>query len=88
MNLLADLISVIKRIAMEAVQAARPMDYMVGTVISLSPFTVRLSQKQEYAGGFLKFTKIAASRTWYVGDKAILLQKPGAQEFLILDKGG
>lgn len=88
MSLLADLISVIKQIAMEAVQAARPMDYVVGTVIRLSPFTVRLSQKQEYAGSFLKFTQTAASRTWYVGDKAVLLQKPGAQEFLVLDKGG
>ncbi len=88
MNLLADLMWTIKRIAMEAVRASKPADYVVGTVSNLSPFTIQLNQKQEYTGSFLVFTRLASRRKWQVGDKAILLQKQGAQEFLVIDKGG
>lgn len=87
MSLLADILQTLKQIAMEAVRASHPMDYLYGTVEQVSPMVIAVDQKRRLTGGFLRFTQTAASRTWYAGDKAILLQKPGAQEFLVLDKG-
>ena len=85
---MADILATIKQIAMEAFRASQPMDYLVGTVTCVSPLVIQISQKQPLEGGFLKYTRTAANCKWEVGDKAVLLQKPGAQEFLILDKGG
>lgn len=84
---MADPIATIKQIALEAVRASKPMDIVYGTVKEVSPLCIAVDQKREFKGEFLKLTQTAASRTWRVGDKAILLQKPGAQEFLVLDKG-
>lgn len=84
--MLADVISILKRIATEAVDAARPADIFYGTVRQLSPLTVSISQKQELSGSFLRMTQTAAERIWHVGERVILLQKPGGQEFVILDK--
>ena len=85
--MLADIIMTIKKIATDAVRASHPMDIVYGTVKQTSPLVIAVDQRRELSGGFLRLTQTAAARTWHVGDNAILLQKPGAQEFLVLDKG-
>lgn len=47
-----ELLQIIKQAAMEAVQAGKPADVRIGTVISEKPLKIRLSQQAEYDEDF------------------------------------
>ena len=45
-------IEVMKRVAVNAVEAGKPVNILFGTVVSLSPLEIRLSQQQSFTKEF------------------------------------
>ena len=53
----SNLVQLIKRIAVEAVQASKPCDYTIGTVTSTSPLKIKVSQTLELEEDFLHLAR-------------------------------
>lgn len=82
-----DFIRIVKKAALDAVNASQPTDFCVGKVASLKPLKISVDQKLT-----LKKTQLIATETVMttspleVGDMVVLLQKQGGQKYLIMDK--
>lgn len=101
MNLLPEanaLIELFKVIALNVVNQSKPVQLVYGTVVSVSPLSVKLDQKRTLDAMFLKKLdysgSVSISDVSYTanitefskGDVVAMLQKQGGQEFLILGK--
>lgn len=60
---LNELLRVVKKAAVEAVQASNPMGFCLGTVAAASPLTIRLDQKLTLTAAQLILTDAVRDRT-------------------------
>lgn len=81
-------IDLIKKIAINAVESRKPIEICYGTVISKSPFKVKLSQTQIYDKNFFDVREGVTASSFEVGDILILFRFQGGQRYLIFDKKG
>lgn len=86
----ANLLTTIKKAALEAVNASRPVNIVFGTLASLEPVTVYIEQKLVLDSSFLVVTKTIADRIeneeLMVGARLLLLQVQGGQRYVVIDK--
>ena len=54
---MSNMVQLIKRIAMEAVEAAKPCDYRVGIVTSVNPLKIKVSQNIELEEEFIHLSR-------------------------------
>ncbi len=78
----------IKEICKSERIASYPMEMCYGTVVSINPFQIRLSQKNILGKAFFVVFNGITSSSFKVGDQLILLRQQGGQEYLILGKKG
>ena len=79
-------IEIMKQVAVNAVEARKPVALLFGTVSCLNPFKIRLSQREEYTKEF--FLALDPVPVFEEGDRLVLLRLQGGQQFLILGKEG
>lgn len=82
-----NLIQIIKKAAIEAVEASNPTKVIYGTVTDASP-SIKVEQKFTIPKEFIVLTKRIAEEGLEVGDNVILLQEQGGQKYIVLDKVG
>lgn len=84
-------LNIIKKAAIEAVEATLPPRVLFGKVSSTAPLTVRIDQKLSVSGDAL----VVTAGTRYIkdiqpglqtGDKVVLLRMQGGQKYILLDK--
>jgi hypothetical protein len=78
------LIPLLKRVALEAVDASKPTVVLYGTVSGITPLTIYLEQKRTITRGFLVVTDKA--KNLVVGDKVVMIRMQGGQKYIIMDK--
>ena len=78
------LIPLLKRIALEAVEASKPTVVLFGTVSSISPLSIYLEQKRTITKSFLVITDKAKNLA--VGDGVVMVRMQGGQKYIIIDK--
>lgn len=78
------LIPLLKRIALEAVEASKPTVVLFGTVSSINPLSIYLEQKRTITKNFLIITDKA--KNFAVGDGVIMVRMQGGQKYIIIDK--
>jgi len=83
-----NIIQIIKQAAMEAVEASKPMKVVYGTVVLLSPFSIKIDQKFTITDEFLVISKRMKREGFELGDKLLLLQEQGGQSYIVMDKVG
>ncbi len=83
-----DLFDTIKQIAVNAMEANKPVEITFGTVQTVHPLRVRLSQKIVLEKNMLAACAGFSASKLYAGDKLLLLRFQGGQRYLILDKAG
>lgn len=83
-----EFIRIIKRAALEAVEAAKPVNILIGKVQSETPLTVRINQKLVLDRDFLLVPEHLKEDGFHKGDGIFLLREQGGQRFLILGKAG
>ena len=79
------LTALIKKIAIEAIQASKPTTILFGDVTSVSPLRIRISQLLELSPATLIQTTTVKDKL-AVGDEVILIRQQGGQKYLVLDK--
>lgn len=57
MNLLPDMVQLVKKAAVEAVEASKPVQFIFGQVISAYPLKIRVDQKSIYTEKMLVLTR-------------------------------
>lgn len=83
---MTQLIETIKQVAVNAVEARKPVNVLFGKVSSASPLTVRLSADQIYSKEFL--ITLDPAPVVRAGDVLVLVRIQGGQKFLVLGKKG
>ena len=79
------LLALIKQAAVDAVEQRKPVEIVFGTVVSLSPLQIRLSQKIVLQGEqIIRIDGLAQELT--VGSRMALLRMQGGQRYLIQGK--
>lgn len=78
------LIPLLKRIALEAVEASKPTVILFGTVSSVNPLSIYLEQKRTITKAFLVVSDKAKNLS--VGDGVIMVRMQGGQKYIIIDK--
>lgn len=79
------LTALIKKIAVEAIQASKPTTILFGDVTSVSPLRIRINQLLELSPATLIQTTAVKDKL-AVGDEVILIRQQGGQKYLVLDK--
>lgn len=95
----SSLIQLIKQMAVEAVRASKPCDYLVGVVMETEPLKIKVSNTLVLEEDFLELTrnvtdyetvienkKIKIHNALKVDDKILMLRKSGGQEFIVIDR--
>ncbi|BAK46134.1 hypothetical protein CXIVA_01670 [Clostridium sp. SY8519] len=85
-----NIIKVIKQIALQAYQAAKPADLILGTIDSLDPLKVMVSEKLRLSEAFLLIPHqvkiLIKSGELKKGDTVVMLMQAGGQRYLLIDK--
>lgn len=79
-----NIIEVIKKAAVDAINAAVPCDVCFGTITGTSPFKVFVEQKMTLGTNQLILTDTAANCN--SGDRVLLIRMSGGQKYIVIDK--
>ena len=79
-------VGLVKRAALEAVQAARPLELRFGTVSAASPLSVKVEEKLVLSGSFLLVPQRLGALQ--AGARVALLRVQGGGLYLLLDRLG
>ena len=82
----SNLVQLLKQISKEEREASKPCDVVTGTVKSVNPLKISLSQKMYITADFLIETSYFAQLEINKGDDVVMIRKQGGQQFLLLDK--
>lgn len=85
MGRLTKLTALIKKIAIDALNASKPTTVCFGNVTSTDPLSVRINQLIELSSATLIPTSAVADKL-SVGDEVILIRQQGGQKYIVLDK--
>lgn len=93
-----------RQISIQAVEAGRPCDVLLGTVVSESPLAVQTDQRIRLSAPQLLVPRyltdhvvqmsipgtgdgpVTVKNALKTGDQVLLIQKRGAQQYLIIDR--
>lgn len=81
------LLDIMKRAAMDATENSKPTDLRYGTVTSVSPLKVRITNQFILPSSMLVVPKRLVEDTpLEINDRVALLRQSGGQSYFILDK--
>lgn len=83
-----DLLKLIKKAAVEAVEASKPMSICFGKVASTSPIKVIADQKINLTKAQLVLTETVTKEPLQKDDEVILLRQQGGQKYIMIDRIG
>ncbi|WP_460011336.1 DUF2577 domain-containing protein [Lysinibacillus sp. CTST325] len=83
---MTDILNLIKKIAIDAVNSQKLTDIVYGTVISTSPLKVQIDQKLILEEAHLMLTSVVKDYGLIQGDKVTMIRAHGGQQYLIIDK--
>lgn len=81
-----ELMKTIKRAALDAVDASKPVQVCFGKVTSVSPLKILVEQKLLLGDKQLIITESATKSGLVVGDKVVLLRQQGGQKYIVMGK--
>lgn len=81
-----NIVQVLQSICKAEREASKPCDVITGTIESVAPLKIGISQKLILGEEFLITTSYFKTLNIKVGDKVVLMRNQGGQLFLLLDK--
>lgn len=84
----AELIKVIKRAAVEAVESLKPVNICFGQIISTSPLKVNVEQRMILGELQLVLSERVVEKPLNQGDNVILLRQQLGQKYIVIDRIG
>lgn len=84
----AELIKVIKKTAIEAVESTKPVNVCYGEVVSTSPLKVNVEQRMVLGELQLLLSERVVEKPLNQGDNVILLRQQSGQKYIVIDRIG
>lgn len=81
-----ELVETLKRAAVEAVEAKKPVSIYFGEVVNDTPLKINVEQKMILGDKQLILTGTILEKGLAVGDSVILIRMQGGQKFIVMDK--
>lgn len=82
-----DLLNIIKKVAIEAVEASKPTEICYGKVINTSPLRISVEQKMTLGIAQIVLPQsITKESELAVSDEVILIRQQGGQKYIVLDR--
>lgn len=78
--------TLIKRLAIAAVEQKQLSTFIVGSVVAASPLKIKINQKLFIDKEFFAMTQTAKDAKLKKGDKVALIRAYGGQSYLLIDK--
>ena len=86
-SLYSGIIPIIKKAAVDAVNSTQPVQFVFGTVTSVSPTKVQVTPKLTLGAGNLVIAgRLSGSNSLEKGDSVILARMQGGNKYIVLDK--
>lgn len=82
---IANLVQLIKKAAIEAVEASKPSDLIFGKIVSTNPLKVYIDQKLTLSDEFV-FATYAYNQIMQANDSVVMIRAQGGQKYLIIDR--
>lgn len=82
-----NLVQLIKRIAVNAVEASKPCNTFTGKVKSVTPLEISVGQKMVLDNDFLTLTSTAKEKITE-GSNVLMLRQAGGQRYIVVDTLG
>lgn len=82
-----DFLKLVKKTALEAVNASRPTNVVFGKVINDSPLKIKIDQKLVLSSAQLVLCE-NVTNFLNVGEEVVLIQMSGGQKYVVIDKIG
>lgn len=79
-----NLVQLIKRVAMDAVEASKPCTTYVGKVKKLSPLQITIGQSWVLDSDFLDITS-RADEKMKKGSRVLMIRQAGGQKYTVVD---
>lgn len=79
-------LKIVKKAAVDAVNAEKPVAVCFGKVIGTSPLRISVEQKMTLGAAQLILTKTIKEDEPLVGDSVCLLRMQGGQKYVVVDK--
>lgn len=76
-------LGLIKKAAVEAVQAQKPCGIYFGTVVCENPLKIQIEQNLTLTEPFLVFARTSPD-IYRAGDKLVLIRMQGGQQFVVM----
>jgi hypothetical protein len=83
-----ELIKLIKKAAIEAVNATNPAAVCFGKVTSANPLKIYVEQKLTLTAKQLVLARKVTENRLVVGDEVILFREQGGQRYIVVDRVG
>ncbi len=82
-----NLIGIIKKVAVEAVEASNPVAVLFGSVVSTSPLKINVEQRLVVTKEFIRLTNsVTGENELKANDNVVLLRTQGGQQYIVIDK--
>ena len=81
-----DLLDIMKRAALGAVDSTDPATFIFGTVTGTGPVEIQIDQKLTLSTAQLVFMASLPASSLAMGDSVVLLRQAGGQLFVVLGK--
>lgn len=79
------MVDVMKKVAVDAMEANSPVNIMFATIDKLSPIEITIEQRLQISSAFIVLTETANTNI-AAGDKVLVLRQQGGQKYIIIDK--
>ena len=83
---ITDLVRLIKKTAIDAVNATDPVAIRYGEVISINPLQIRIDQKLVLGKEQLKLTKTVVDKPLIKDEKLLIIRMQGGQQYIVVDR--
>lgn len=80
------LLQLIKKAAVEAVEARSPVGITYGTVTNVNPLKIKVEQKMTLTAIQLVLTRTVKDNALQIGEGVLLISEPGGQKYIVLDR--
>ena len=81
-----EFLKIVKKAAVDAVNAEKPVNVCFGKVVGTSPIEISVEQKMTLGAAQLILTNTVKDNTLLVGDSVCLLRMQGGQKYVVVDK--
>lgn len=79
-------LKIVKKAAVDAVNAEKPVAVCFGRVVGTSPLKISVEQKMALGAAQLILTNTVKENALFAGDSVCLLRMQGGQKYVVVDK--